>query len=401
MAASCACICFVLATPAFAVSSLKLGMEAYRKNDYKEAIRLLNKAEAEDPYNAELHYYLANCYVFQHDGESAIKQYSRCFDLEPLSKYGQYSRQALLGFGKKFRGFTGSHDGKEHLAPDDPKSIKQAVALIRKQTEDQDKRAHSYGEKAAESAIQKGESHAQQINKDAQQLSEDLAPLARSQAAQAELHEIRQKAVFAGQHARFEAQQQAAKHMEHAAQNAISLESSAASLLRLMSEDPKPGRVKLKALGTNLYVRNYGMEPKPPLEPLLAEWELIGAQKPKAEPALSVTPSPALMHNLAKEKVSGPDSPTLHIVPTNKTNAKTPELNVSIAKTPELKIPNAKTPDLTCNKGAVCRGDAMRRPQSYEESSESEFVPGSSKVLVTDMRGKVLLHVKEKNRQDK
>ena len=390
MAASFACICLVLANPAIAASSLKQGMEAYKKNDYKEAIRLLNKAEAEDPYNAELHYYLANCYVFQHDGESAIKQYSRCFDLEPLSKYGQYSRQALLGFGKKFRGFSGPDDGKEHLAPDDPKSINQAVALIRKQTEDQDKRAHSSGEKAAESAIQKGESHAQQINKDAQQLSEDLAPLARSQAAQEELHEIRQKAVFAGQHARFEAQQQAAKHMEHAAQNAISLESSAASLLRLMSEDPKPGHIKLKALGTNLYVRNYGMEPKPPLEPLLAEWELIGASKPKAELARSVTPGPVLRHNLAKEKVSGPDPPTLP-APTSKTNAKTPELNV----------PNEKTPELTCNKGAMCRGDAMRRPQSYEKSSEFEFVPGSSKVLVTDMRGKVLLHVKEKNRQDK
>lgn len=362
----------LFATPVLASGALKQGIDAYKKNEYKEAIKLLNKAENEDPYNAELHYYLANCYVFLHDGESAIKQYSRCFDLEPLSTFGQYSRQALLGFGKKFKGFSGPDDGKEHLAPDDPKSIKQAVVLIRKQTMDQDQRAHTFGENAAQAAMRKGESRERQINREVDQLTEELAPHAHNPVVQQELHEMRQKAVFTGQHARYEAQQQAAKQMEHAAQNAMSLESSAASLLRLISEDPIPGRIKLKALGTNLYVRNYGMEPKPPLEPLLAEWELIGSSKTKASSTLPATVTSSVQNNRVKEKDS-----VLNLD------------HLALQAVPHIKMP-PKTNSVKIVSTA------------YEESSDAEFTPGSSKVLVTDMRGRVLVHIKEKpNKQEK
>lgn len=347
----------------------KPAIDAYNKKQYKQAICLLRKAIADDPYNAELHYYLANCYVFQKDGNAAIKEYSQCFDLEPLGTFGQYSRQALLGFGKKFHGFTSSQADNKHLAPDDPSSIKQAVELIRKQTGDREKLQHERAENAARVAVDSGEKQQQRISRAADELIECLTPVnkAPTQALHEEIHEIRQRAVFAGQRARFDAQQQATKHMEYAAQRAVSLEHSASSLLSLISENPKPGRIKVKAAGTNLYVRNYGLEPAIPIEPMQAEWELLPAANAtieNTEPALlRPKPSPRVVsHKVHKQKRNM--SPTVTTVEKPKEVEKTTELEKS-------------------------------KDKISVDTLNSAFVPGVSKVLVTDLKGKILVHIRD------
>ncbi|MBX9687644.1 MAG: tetratricopeptide repeat protein, partial [Candidatus Obscuribacterales bacterium] len=263
------------------LASLRQGIEKYRARDYNQALKLLAKASEEDPYNAEAHYYLANAHVFLHDGNAAMAEYSRCFELEPLSNYGQYSRQALLAFGKKFQGLVSNRavpqKNREHLAPDDPKSIKQAVEMIRAQTCERDRLHHEQAEGAAKTAVSAAEAAGQRINQSASELLEDLTPPNKqlSPALEEELHEIQQKAAFAGQRARLDGQQQAHQHMSAATQRSAHVEKSASNLLYLIGESPKPGHVKVKAAGTNLYVRNYGMEPRPPLQPLQAEWSLL------------------------------------------------------------------------------------------------------------------------------
>lgn len=353
-------LCLQLQAPAFAVdSNFKQGMQSYKKKDYNAALKLLKKSSAADPYNAEIHYYLANCHIFLNDGESAMKEYSQCFDLEPLSTFGQYSRQALLAFGKKFKGlYTQAPDGKKHVYPDDPKSIKQALALIKDQTCEREKLHHDTAETAAKTAVDAGEERNHRINKKAEELAEDITPTDRppSPEVQLELHEIQQKAVFEGQRAKLNAQQEATKHMTHAAERSTNIENSANSLLSLISEKPKPGRIKVKAAGTNLYVRNYDFEPAPPIEPLVATWESL-VQEGETPPALRrAIKTKAIVKSKA--------------VSANSKKAISSLKNESVETKKEI---------------------APAKPKSLNGA----FMPGSSKVVVTDHNGRVLLHIRD------
>ncbi|GAI25268.1 unnamed protein product, partial [marine sediment metagenome] len=275
----------------------------------------------------------------------------------------QYSRQALLAFGKKFKGFTDdSAQASKHLAPDDPKSIRQAVALIRGQTGERGKLNHDWGERAAKAAVSGGEIQGQKMNKQAESLLDDLSAMAHaSPALQEELHEIQQRAVFEAQRAQQDAQQQAAKHMSAAARRSTLVESSASSLLALISENPRPGHIKVKAAGTNLYVRNYGVEPLPPQEALLASWE-------------SLTPPAQANAPAAGDRKSGAKSPG------NKKQVSKPAIdNRSLNSAPQVV---RERPSSLASPGANSRWGSV-------------FIPGESKVVVTDVSGRILLHVRD------
>jgi hypothetical protein len=72
---------------------------------------------------------------------------------------------------------------------------------------------------------------------------------------------------------RADAQVQALRHRSAADQSARELAASAANLEALIAEKKRPGEAKLRALGTQLYVRYYGTEdhdaPTPPQDPLI------------------------------------------------------------------------------------------------------------------------------------
>lgn len=328
--------------------SLKKGMQLYNKKDYKGALPLLEQAKSEDPYNAELHYYLANTFMFLKNGEAAMKEYCECFELDPLGTFGQYSRKALNGFGKKFRGFgKAATDGKKHVAPDDSQSVKQALKLIKGQSCERDNLHKNSAEAAAKTAVANGEERDHRLTKAAQELADELASIPKqTPALQEEIHEIQQKAVFEGQRARLNAQQEATMHMQAAALRSTQIENSASSLLSLISESPKPGRVKVKAAGTNLYVRNYDFEPAPPLVPLTANWELM---------------------------------PELRI----------PKLIVAVPAK-EKKQPKKADPAEGAKQELT-----PKKQISGTTPWEQAFIPGSSKIMVTDSDGKILIHVKE------
>lgn len=361
--------CFLLSQqPGLASDSgLRLGIESYNNKNYKQAVKLLGKAVIEDPYNAEMHYYLANSYVLLKDGKSAIKEYAVCFDLEPLSKFGQYSRKALLAFGRRFLGFAvQAVDGKPPLAADDGRSIKQAVALIRAETCERDRLNQDAGEEAAKVAVAVGEQQDIRLNNAARQLIADLTPCDQNvpPALQEELHEIHQQAVFAGRQARQDAMQQATKHMTAAAQRSTSVESSAASLLALIDENPRPGHVKVMAAGTNLYVRNYGLEPEPPIVPLMANWELL----------------PGAGFPLPKEGVSS----RAHDSKTSRSESS------RLPQSRALELPQGNTHDALRTVSPT-----KDKPQRLVSKLQDDtFIPGSSKVIVTDVHGRVLLHIR-------
>lgn len=269
---------------ASAADDLSRGLEAYKLKDYKAAAHNFEKAAKSDPYKAELHYYLANSYVFLKNADGAMREYERCFDLEPLSKVGQYSREALLKYGNKFRGLRG-RVASGASSVDEPQSMKKAVEQIRSQTCQKELIHQTIAEQAAKRAMSNGEVRNLCINKAAEELSEDIAAQGKSHLPQVqeELHAIRQKAVFDGQRALHDAHEEAARQMSHAISKSSGLEDSASNLLSLMGEKPRPGKVKVRANGTNLYARNYSFDPAPPPVPLCAEWELLPSLQKKSK----------------------------------------------------------------------------------------------------------------------
>ncbi len=351
---------------------------AYKQKDYAGACKLFEKAKGEDPYNAEARYYLANSYMFLHDGKAAMKEYWACFELEPLSQHGQLARQALLGFGKKFNGFSKQADSKRKVAADEPRSIKQSVALIKKQSCERESLNHAGGERFASRALAGGEERNQRLNAAAEALARDLTPPNNQMTPtlQQELHEIRQRAVFAGQHARQNAQQEAAKHMAAAAARSVSIEASAASLLSLIAEDPRPGRLKLKAAGTNLYVRNYGFEPGDPLKALVAEWEKISSPE-----------------NLNKSKKKFAANKTTAMAAQAAPGLKAASRQPALRAGQFLKA--QKSPASSNLKRLPKSEEAYPELSSTPHKWDAAFVPGSSKIVVTDVYGHVLLHLKE------
>lgn len=256
------------------------GITKYKEHSYLEAAKFFQEATVRDPYDARAHYYLANSWMYLRNSKQAVREYQACFDLDPLSAYGQNARRAILGLGKAYAGCVRgavAEEDHERVAPDTPHSIKQAVNQIRKETQERENINRQWGEGIAKASVTKGALTEAKITRDTDLLVFDLNPNNNAVSAdlQLELNEIKQKGVFAGQRARQDAQQQATRHMTAAAQKSTLVENSATNLLSLIAEDPRPGHVKMKALGTNLYVRNYGTEKIPVQEPLLASWETM------------------------------------------------------------------------------------------------------------------------------
>ncbi|HEY9716000.1 MAG TPA: hypothetical protein V6C69_00920 [Trichormus sp.] len=94
----------VVARPALAadgcdISELSLGMVAYQHSDFTRAIDHFGSAEPDHFNNPNLHYYLANCMVYLHERDSAIREYRIAYALDPRGAIGSYSKMCLDLFG--------------------------------------------------------------------------------------------------------------------------------------------------------------------------------------------------------------------------------------------------------------------------------------------------------------
>ncbi|MBX9570525.1 MAG: hypothetical protein K2X77_16640 [Candidatus Obscuribacterales bacterium] len=271
--------------PAFAVDDLKAGIASYQKQDYAQAAEALKRAAKKDPYNAVCHYYLANSLVYLSDTKGAATEYFTCFDLDPFGQAGQYSREAL----KKLKGPVSPVPGSGNAArtaPDSGASIRHAVGSIGRQTTEKGKFYQDNSQICARLVSDNATVYANRVSQSAEELVAEIREAYRGkmpESVEADLEEIRQKALYKAAWVREDAQQQAHRRMAAETKRSELVEKSASNLLALIAETPKVGKVKLKAAGTNLYVRNYAMEPLPTPEPLTAEWKLLPQAEGKAQ----------------------------------------------------------------------------------------------------------------------
>lgn len=260
-----------------------LGVASYEKGNYRQAGESLQKAVRQDPYNAVCHYYLANTLVYLADNKGAAGEYRACFDLDPFGQAGQFSRAALKKLGDGY--LASIAYGPKNVLTDSGSSIRSSVASISRQTTEKGKFYQDNSQICARLASDSATVYANRVSQSADELVAEIQAANKghmSEEIEADLQEIRQKALYKASWLREDAQQQAHRRMAAETKRSELVEKSAGNLLALISENPQVGKVKLKASGTNLYVRNYAMVPLPTPEPLRAEWKLLPQSQIKA-----------------------------------------------------------------------------------------------------------------------
>lgn len=73
----------------------QLGISAYQKGDYQAAIRHLSSRAKMRPEDANVYYYLGNCYLKTNQNDQAAHMFSACVRVSPTSQAGKYSLTAL------------------------------------------------------------------------------------------------------------------------------------------------------------------------------------------------------------------------------------------------------------------------------------------------------------------
>jgi tetratricopeptide (TPR) repeat protein len=71
------------------------GLAAYQRGAFDEAIKIFSARTRVGPPDANVYYYLGNCYLSTKKHEDAAKMFSACIRMSPASQAGQYSLQAL------------------------------------------------------------------------------------------------------------------------------------------------------------------------------------------------------------------------------------------------------------------------------------------------------------------
>ena len=287
--------------PAFAsiYTPLEEGIRQFQARRYSMALGPLERAVAKSPNNAMSRYYLANCYVHLNRHEDAQKEYDLAYRLDPFGPVSGYCRRALLGYGMVVpadtelaalgRPVTQSIKAHAHglIQHNAPHALNKAVDTIRRQADFEKGRHKQSSEVFASNVIKTGEGTARKILDDADAECKSImdAPLVVTgiggrnfaphpayieQARQMEMErrhalcaEIRKKAENDAHRVRTDAQERSQRYKQYSQDRQAALDEVADSLESQLSTSRLKDRVKMRAEGTGLYVRNFGVVPSP------------------------------------------------------------------------------------------------------------------------------------------
>lgn len=284
----------VLPCPAAVLySPLDEGIRQFHARRYAMALGPLERAVSKAPHNAMCRYYLAGCYVHLNRHEDAQREYDMSYRLDPFGPVSGYCRRALLGYGRSVPADSDLADLKRPIASvvrassskfqyNSTHSLNKAVDTIRRQADFEKGRHKQTSDTFANNAIRTGEGTARKILDDAdneiraimdaplivaggganwtlQQHAKELELQRRQQLAS----EIRKKAENDAHRIRAEAQDRSQKYRQYSQDRQAALDEVADSLESQLSSSRLKDRVKMRAEGTGLYVRNFGVVPSP------------------------------------------------------------------------------------------------------------------------------------------
>jgi len=317
----------IFPAPASAYTPLEEGVRQFHARRYSMALGPLERAVSKAPHNAMCRYYLAGCYVHLARHEEAMKEYDMAYRLDPFGPVSGYCRRALIGYGRSIPDepelaavnkpvFQSRKQRKDIVQHNAPEHLNKAIDTIRRQADYEKGRHKSASETFAGNAVKTGEGTARKVLDDADAECKAIleAPLVvagsyrndpytvehakrlEMERRQALVAEIRKKAENDAARIRGDAQERAQKFKQYSQDRQNALDEVADSLESQLSTSRLKDRVKMRAEGTGLYIRNFGVVPSPSPE----VHNSVARIRPRELPQPSDTP-PA---EPADEKVS-------------------------------------------------------------------------------------------------
>jgi tetratricopeptide (TPR) repeat protein len=275
---------------------LEEGMRQFHARRYSMALGPLERAVSKAPHNATSRYYLANCYVHLNRHEDAQREYDAAYRLDPFGPVSGYCRRALLGYGMAVPGDselaalgkpvparTVAKLPSDTISHNAPQHLNRAVDTIRRQADFEKGRHKQAADVFGNNVIRTGEGTARKILDDADAECKSIMdaplvvaggyrndPFLNEQAKQLEIQrrqalvaEIRKKAENDANRIRTEAQERSQSYKKYSQDRQDALDEVADSLESQLSTSRLKDRVKMRAEGTGLYVRNFGVVPSP------------------------------------------------------------------------------------------------------------------------------------------
>lgn len=214
---------------------------------YHAAAEGLLKAINLNPRHSLSYAYLGDVLIKLQDKPGAMEAYKACFEVDPFGKYGRYGKNKLVAMS--------AQAAYEKSSEDSPIVVARTIKLINRQSSDLGARYstdwdHWSSWRSALAGISERRRHED---------AHDRANNVYGNWGQGPYGgELSNSAMLNNAYARSDYMTQANRLRAESAYKAALVAQSAASLKEQMLQPQKPGAARLRALGTNLYVRYYG-----------------------------------------------------------------------------------------------------------------------------------------------
>lgn len=201
-----------------------------------------------NPRYSPAYAYLGDILVKLKDYEGAKEAYRAGFEVDPFGQYGRYGKAKLMGLARR--------DATIRTQPQDSQLIvERTLKLINKQSSDLSSIHAAEGQRWSRWRTDLANI---QLRRIAQESNTSVNYLGRRGYQGYDDREQSNLANIRNNYVRNDAAVQATKIRAEAARKAAFVAQSAADLKAQMMQPVRPGNAKLRALGTNLYVRYYG-----------------------------------------------------------------------------------------------------------------------------------------------
>ncbi len=246
-----------------AMSLVDEGKENFTARRFYAAEDCFNRALQADPQNQLIRYLLGQTLEQLYDNKAAKAAYTDCFRINPFNDQGMAAKKALVQL-------SGRIEEKAHEATDKPETMLKTLDMIQGQAAELQRNYIMRGRGQAAWALEQGNRAAAQRGYYSRMTMRGLRN-GRGLYDYNEYYEMSHTGQIASAWYRADAQAQGLGHIAQTTQAAREIANSAANLQILLAAPKRADEPKLRALGTNLYVRNYGTDdhadPTPPEDP--------------------------------------------------------------------------------------------------------------------------------------
>ena len=227
-----------------------LAAQELKQKRYHAAADAYLKVININPRYSPAYAYLGDILVKLKDYEGAKEAYRAGFEVDPFGQYGRYGKAKLMGLAKR--------DASIRTQPQDSQLIvERTLKLINKQSNDLSNIHAAEGQRWSRWRTDLANI---QLRRIAQESNTSVNAIGRRGYQGYDDREQSNLANIRNNYVRNDAAVQATKIRAEAARKAAFVAQSAADLKSQMMQPVRTGNAKLRALGTNLYVRYYGSD---------------------------------------------------------------------------------------------------------------------------------------------